>query len=503
MEDAELLRKYAEEKSESAFRELVHRHLPLVYGTALRMLQQPSAAQDVAQNVFIQLSCQAARLRGCQTLPGWLYRTTQREVFHLQRGEHRRRQRETQAMNLAEQTNDQATRWDNLSPLLDDALGRLKRVDQDALLLRFFDGRSLQETGRALALSEAAAQKRVARALEKMRAHLSRRGLTLSTALLATSLDVGAKTTVPSGLVTSISATAMAAPAAIVAPLTFSPLTSMISSKLTLIIATVLALVALGITLIFRPPSPLLVKQQLPPSPPVSVGASDSTPQTPPPVPVPSTLTANAPASTSTRIAPPTSSPASATTDTTPGNTAIPWSRLDPATGNFTPVPSMTGRLPTAPGAYIRPTQPRPLLFPLVDYANADIPTVLRDTAAAANLTVDFPPALAGLTSVTLHHVDWKTVYEVVLRPLGYKFALLGNNISIDADPSAPPLQYMSFPFPFSSADKMVAGLQDSGLMQQIEMLTIDQNDTGRILIIIGNPAAKRQIQEVLDQLQL
>ena len=60
--------------------------------------------------------------------------------------------------------------WERIHPMLDEALDELGRTDRDALVLRFFDQRSLAEVGHALGSNEEAARKRVARALEKLRA---------------------------------------------------------------------------------------------------------------------------------------------------------------------------------------------------------------------------------------------------------------------------------------------------------------------------------------------
>ncbi len=76
MNDAQLLQSFAKQKSEAAFRTLVERHLPLVFGTARRMTGENALAEDIAQTVFILLSRKASRLGRNIVLSGWLYRTT-------------------------------------------------------------------------------------------------------------------------------------------------------------------------------------------------------------------------------------------------------------------------------------------------------------------------------------------------------------------------------------------------------------------------------------------
>src|SRR3954468_2537673 len=99
VDDAELLRCYAEEKSEAAFAEWVQRHVDLVYSAALRRLQGDAhAAADVTQQVFTAAARQARALaRDHVVLPGWLYRTTRNVAVDFVRAESRRRAREQAA----------------------------------------------------------------------------------------------------------------------------------------------------------------------------------------------------------------------------------------------------------------------------------------------------------------------------------------------------------------------------------------------------------------------
>ena len=95
--DQELLRRYAKEGSEAAFCSLVDRHMNLVYGTALRGINQPDTAADVAQNVFILLARKSHWLCGKSTLAPWLHHAALLEVRQWWRGEYRRQRRENTA----------------------------------------------------------------------------------------------------------------------------------------------------------------------------------------------------------------------------------------------------------------------------------------------------------------------------------------------------------------------------------------------------------------------
>ncbi len=66
-------------------------------------------------------------------------------------------------------------------PLLDEAMGQLRDQDRNALVLRFFQNKSLRDVGSALGVDEYAAQKRVGRALERLRAILAKRGAVATT----------------------------------------------------------------------------------------------------------------------------------------------------------------------------------------------------------------------------------------------------------------------------------------------------------------------------------
>ncbi len=212
-EDANLLSRYLSEDSEDsemAFRELVDRHIDLVYSAALRQTGDPEMAKDVVQTVFCDLARQARRLSGRAILAGWLYRGACFAAAKAIRTESRRRAREKAAMELHMPEVQPEPDWESLRPLLDGALGELSEIDRDALLLRFFEKKPLSEVGTELGASEDGARKRVDRALDRLRGLLQRRGFLGSASALATALAAHGSASAPSGLASATAATAIA-----------------------------------------------------------------------------------------------------------------------------------------------------------------------------------------------------------------------------------------------------------------------------------------------------
>jgi len=210
MDDRELLQEYRERQSENAFTELVARHVRLVYATALRLTRERQAAEDVVQAVFLQLAQKSWMVRDGNTLPGWLYRTTYRTALNELRKEQRRRERETEAMNNAELESGADPMLAQLLPLLDEALRQLNPVDQNLIIQRFFENKSLREAGASAALSEQAAHMRISRAIEKLRKHFARSGVTMAAGVMETVLTVPSSQAMPVGLAAKVTGTALA-----------------------------------------------------------------------------------------------------------------------------------------------------------------------------------------------------------------------------------------------------------------------------------------------------
>jgi RNA polymerase sigma factor (sigma-70 family) len=212
-EDAELLLSYVENRSESAFSELLHRHLNLVYSAALRRTGgDPHRAADATQRVFISLATHARSLSGHTSLAGWLYACTRNAVLAEARAEKRRQLREhaAYAMQNLESPPPDEIDWSRLRAVLDQSMDRLSGRDREAILLRFFENRSYREVGTKLLLTEDAARMRVDRSLERLRASLKRRGVASTAAVLAMALAGQTVVAAPAGLAESVASAVQA-----------------------------------------------------------------------------------------------------------------------------------------------------------------------------------------------------------------------------------------------------------------------------------------------------
>ena len=209
--DAKLLEEFARDGSEAAFAELVERHIALVYSVAVRHTVGAPYAQDITQAVFIILARKAGTLSRKTVLSGWLYHTAQLTAANFQRTERRRLRHEQEAFmqsTTEEPAND--TVWREMSPQLDEAMAKLGMTERDALVLRYFQNKSMAEVGQSLGLQENAAQKRVGRALEKLRKFFAKRGVVSTTVIIAGAMAANSVQAAPAGLAQTISSVALA-----------------------------------------------------------------------------------------------------------------------------------------------------------------------------------------------------------------------------------------------------------------------------------------------------
>jgi RNA polymerase sigma factor (sigma-70 family) len=248
-DDARCLRKYAELRDESAFSEFVHRNVDFVYSAALRQTGgDVHLAEDIAQKVFFFAAKKAAILGRHPVVGAWLHQTTRYVAIDAMRSRQRRQSRESEAGQMTEPgpAPDAHLEWDKISPELDRMVAALGERDRDAVILRFFGGKSFADIGAKLDLTEGAARMRVERALEKLRGRLSRAGITSSCAAFSALLAENGVMAAPAGLGPAAIATALGAPAAGGLAAVLGTLRIMTTAKITLAVATLAVLASLA-----------------------------------------------------------------------------------------------------------------------------------------------------------------------------------------------------------------------------------------------------------------
>ena len=180
--DAELIAQLRQ-GSEAAFRTLVARFQDRVYRTAFSLLRSAEDAEDVAQEVFVEVHQTIGRFRGEAALSTWLYRlATTRALQHQRRRSARKRFAFfTSLLGLGNQVLHDVPDHAHPQALLEDAqqlhllqlhIGRLPAQQQVAFTLRYEQELRYEEIAAVLDTSVAAVESLLYRARHTLRQHL-------------------------------------------------------------------------------------------------------------------------------------------------------------------------------------------------------------------------------------------------------------------------------------------------------------------------------------------
>ena len=254
-EHEQLLKNYLKSGSGADFSKIVRIYGPLVYSTALRRLgQNKPLAEEVTQDVFALLAQNAERIREPHKLPAWLHRSSINCAANASRKEYKRKQ----VMRTYAQENSgrdsippkENEQWQQAKPFLDEAINKLSPSDRDALMLRYFENSSFKTIAKKIGKSEDTSRKQVSRAVEKLSKILSKRGIIIPTATLTTGLGsylgrdlfplsahLASQLSLSTNLTTGTSS------------LITNLITTMSGYKITLAIATAIALIPPGLQL--------------------------------------------------------------------------------------------------------------------------------------------------------------------------------------------------------------------------------------------------------------
>lgn len=202
---------FARDGCADAFRRLVERHIDAVHSAAGRVMDgRADAAADVAQAVFIQLARKAAVLPADLVVGSWLHRQTVRLALNARRSDARRASRERTAHDILTMNSpDPEPLHADLQPFIDQAIHALPELDQRLLVMRYFDHCQQREIAQRLGVNTGAVQKRLARALERVRQHLARRGVAVPVVALAAWFSESSVEAAPPALGAAIAARAL------------------------------------------------------------------------------------------------------------------------------------------------------------------------------------------------------------------------------------------------------------------------------------------------------
>jgi RNA polymerase sigma factor (sigma-70 family) len=204
-----LLRQYADNESDEAFGALVAQHVDLVYSVAMRHASNPALAEEITQAVFIILAKKARQLRHEKALSSWLFQTTRLTANNFLRSEIRRLRREREAYMQSSLQESGTDIWQRIAPMLDPAVAWLGEKDRRAIILRYYEGKDLRQVGAALGVSDDAAEKRVVRALEKLRRFFSKHGVQATTAAVGAVIAANSVQAAPVALAPAVAAVAV------------------------------------------------------------------------------------------------------------------------------------------------------------------------------------------------------------------------------------------------------------------------------------------------------
>jgi RNA polymerase sigma factor (sigma-70 family) len=193
--DAQLLERFAASQDEYAFAALLKRHGPMVLAVCRRVLNDAHDAEDAYQATFLVLAKKAGSVRQHASVASWLYGVAYRTALKARVAAARRRsaEREATPVRTAEPDAAREALWRDLRPALDEEVARLPEKNRAAFVLCYLEGRTAEEAAQALACPRGTVLSRLAWARERLRAQLTRRGITLSAGSLAIALGHNAE----------------------------------------------------------------------------------------------------------------------------------------------------------------------------------------------------------------------------------------------------------------------------------------------------------------------
>jgi uncharacterized protein (TIGR03435 family) len=210
VDDQALLLSYARSRDAEAFAELVKRYTTFVFSIAKRVTGNAASAEDVTQDCFLALACQAVSIRG--SLPSWLHGVALKRSLQVIQKQASQRRRETQVLPRSEVSCE--SHWDQIVPLVDAALAKLPDNLREPLVQHFLLGQTQARVAENLRINQSTVSRRLQEGIERLREHLRQTGVICGVGALSTGLTQSARAAVPARLSASLAKMALAGPGA-------------------------------------------------------------------------------------------------------------------------------------------------------------------------------------------------------------------------------------------------------------------------------------------------
>ena len=206
MTDERLLERFTtgkDDSAEAASTALVERHGPMVLGVCRQMLRDEHDAEDAFQATFLILAGEARSIRSRGLLENWLYKVAYRVALRARAASVRRRTAERKSVEAMARSTPDAVPAD-LVAVLHEEVNRLPERYRALVVLCYLKGQTNDAAARQLGWPLGTARGRLARARERLRGQLSRRGLALPSGLIVAALSPrAASAAVPTTLITA------------------------------------------------------------------------------------------------------------------------------------------------------------------------------------------------------------------------------------------------------------------------------------------------------------
>jgi RNA polymerase sigma factor (sigma-70 family) len=202
--DALLLDRWRNRRDATAFEVLVWRHGTMVWNVCRRILGREQDVEDAFQATFLTFLRKADTIGQGRYLGSWLYKVAYRIALAARTGSARNAGHQEIDIDVPAPNEPEADGWHEIGPLLDEEVHRLPEKYRRPFVLCYLEGKTTDEAARDLGCPRGTVGTRLAWARERLRARLTRRGVTLSMAALTTLLvEQAAALTVPAPLVAS------------------------------------------------------------------------------------------------------------------------------------------------------------------------------------------------------------------------------------------------------------------------------------------------------------